>query len=65
MHKTNLWNDSFAVIRGGPHYWLYSSGENASHWDICEHKGVVLLGWGSLGDLKNYEDKNSIICESK
>ena len=40
----NRAGQSIETEDSGPHYWLYSPGENASHWDICQREGVMLLG---------------------
>lgn len=42
------------------HYWIYSPGENASAWDECKDNGIMLLGWGDVGDLTIFADKNAI-----
>lgn len=41
-------------------YWLYSPGTNACKWQECIDKGVMYLGWGEIGDLRQYESKESI-----
>ena len=42
------------------HYWLYSPGNGALKWEEFYEKGVMGIGWGSLGDLTEYETKNDI-----
>ena len=32
-------------------YWIYSPGNNASKWSECTEKGIMLIGWGEIGDL--------------
>lgn len=41
-------------------YWVYAPGENASKWEEFYEKGVMGLGWDSLGDLNDYPTKKSI-----
>lgn len=38
-------------------YWVYAPGHSAEKWDECYEKGIMLLGWGELGDLKAFESK--------
>ena len=42
------------------HYWLYSPGENASKWDECYQEGKMVIGWGFLGDLSEFNTKEDI-----
>ena len=42
------------------HYWLYSPGEGAAEWESFYEKGVMGLGWKSLGDLSAYPSKDAI-----
>lgn len=42
------------------HYWLYAPGDGALKWEEFYEKGVMGIGWGSLGDLTEYETKNDI-----
>lgn len=37
-------------------YWVYSPGRNASNWENDNKNGVMSVGWGSIGDLKNIND---------
>lgn len=41
-------------------YWLYAPGEKAKHWDEFYNKGIIGLGWDSLGDLNQYDSKDEI-----
>ena len=41
-------------------YWIYSPGHNAEKWEECTRKGVMLIGWGEIGDLSNYTSKAEI-----
>ena len=42
------------------HVWMYSPGENACKWDSCKTNGVMSIGWDELGDLCEYEDRESM-----
>lgn len=41
-------------------YWLYSPGEQARLWEEFYSKGIIGLGWDSLGDLRQYDGKEDI-----
>ena len=41
-------------------YWIYAPGENASKWDEFYRDGIMALGWGELGDLRQYASKTEI-----
>lgn len=40
--------------------WIYSPGEGARYWKECYKKGIMVLGWSQLGDLRNYNSKREI-----
>lgn len=42
------------------HYWLYSPGKNAMYWETFFNKGIMAIGWGSIGDLSLLQDKNQL-----
>ena len=41
-------------------YWVFAPGESCDHWEECKSEGVMLVGWDEVGNLTQYEDKNSI-----
>ena len=41
-------------------YWVFAPGESCDHWEECNSEGVMLVGWDEVGNLTQYEDKNSI-----
>jgi len=41
-------------------YWLYAPGENAKNWEEFYTSGIMALGWDSLGDLRQYKDRDAI-----
>lgn len=62
-HKEPNEPELFPVLKDeqrGVHYWLYSPGAGADKWDECYEKGVMLLGWGELGNLTQFENKESM-----
>lgn len=42
------------------HYWLYSPGKNAEYWEEFYDKGIMAIGWGAIGNLTKFEDKNQM-----
>ena len=48
------------TIQKNPTYWLYSPGRNAKHWDDFYDKGIMGIGWDSVGDLKEIKDRDKI-----
>lgn len=42
------------------HYWLYSPGDYANKWDEYYNKGIMAIGWGEIGDLRQYSSKNEM-----
>ncbi|MFR2890292.1 MAG: AAA family ATPase [Clostridium butyricum] len=47
------------------HYWIYSPGDGAFKWEDFYKKGVMGIGWSSIGDLRQYENKNDIKAAMK
>ena len=41
-------------------YWLYAPGRNAYKWDEFYNSGIMAIGWGDLGDLRDYASKTEI-----
>ena len=41
-------------------YWIYSPGHNASKWNECIEKGIMLIGWGEIGDLTQFSSKSEM-----
>lgn len=41
-------------------YWIYSPGNNASKWSECTEKGIMLIGWGEIGDLTLFTSKSEM-----
>lgn len=41
-------------------YWIYSPGDNASKWDEYYNKGVMGIGWGKIGDLSEFDNKEQM-----
>ena len=45
----------------GVKYWTYAPGRDAQYWDEFYEKGIMAIGWGDLGDLREYADKKAIV----
>lgn len=56
---------SEVVIEKGPATWLYAPGEGASKWDKCVEESKMYLGWGEVGDLSQYSNRDEIIAKMK
>lgn len=41
-------------------YWLYAPGEGACMWDEFYKKGIMAIGWSSIGNLSDYESKEDM-----
>lgn len=41
-------------------YWLYSPGYKACKWDEFYEKGIMAIGWGKIGDLFEFPNKDSM-----
>ena len=41
-------------------YWLYTPGEGSSLWDEFYKKGIMAIGWGYIGDLRNFDSKDAM-----
>ena len=46
-------------------YWTFAPGKNASKWKEFLEKGIMGIGWDSMGDLSKYPSKNEITKELK
>ncbi len=42
------------------HYWLYAPGHNADKWNQFYDDGIMAIGWGDIGNLKSFPDKNAM-----
>ena len=41
-------------------YWIYSPGHNAIKWNDCTHYGMMVIGWGEIGDLTRFSSKSEM-----
>ena len=42
------------------HYWLYAPGNGADKWEEFYQKGIMAIGWGEIGDLKQFSSKEAM-----
>lgn len=42
------------------HYWMYAPGEKAKYWEQFYNEGIIAIGWGEIGDLKQYPTLTAI-----
>ena len=41
-------------------YWIYSPGDNACMWDVFYAGGIMGIGWGGIGDLSSFDNKEAM-----
>lgn len=41
-------------------YWIYSPGNNADKWEEFYQKGIMAIGWDSIGNLSVYKNKEEM-----
>ena len=59
------------IIEDGPivepnensRHWIYAPGEGASMWQLCQDKGIMVLGWGDIGDYSQYTSQEKLIAD--
>lgn len=44
-------------------YWIYAPGEGACMWQLCQEKGIMVLGWGEIGDYSQYTSQEKLIAD--
>ena len=45
---------------GKARVWAFAPGKGASRWEEFREKGIIAIGWDDLGDLRDYDSKESI-----
>ena len=57
----NIWKgkNSYRTIED-TNYWAMAVGENSRYWEECKNDEEILIGWEYLGNLIQYNDKDSI-----
>jgi 5-methylcytosine-specific restriction protein B len=53
---SGLGDDDVATV----HYWLYSPGSDAVKWDEFYDNGIMGIGWGEIGNLTQYAEKDEM-----
>lgn len=46
-------------------YWMYSPGNHACKWEDFYISGIMAIGWGEIGDLKQFSDKTAMKAKMK
>lgn len=41
-------------------YWLFAPGEDAEKWEEFYKNGIMAIGWGAIGDVSLFDNKNDI-----
>ena len=44
-------------------HWVYAPGEGASMWQLCQDEEIMVLGWGKIGDYRQYESHEQLISD--
>jgi len=50
---------------GKRRYWIYSAAPGSSRWDEFYRDGLMALGRGEMGDLRNYDSKDAMKTRMK
>ena len=46
-------------------YWLYAPGRGGEKWEEFYKQGIMAIGWGEIGDLSQFTDKNQMKAKMK
>ena len=44
-------------------YWIYAPGEGARMWQLCQDEGIMVLGWGEIGDYSQYHSREKLTAD--
>lgn len=47
------------------HYWIYSPGRGSLNWEEFYSNGIMAIGWGEIGDLKQFDTKDDMKVKMK
>lgn len=47
------------------HYWIFTLAENLSMWDEFYDSGIMAMGWGSIGSLKDFKSQDTMKVKMK
>ena len=47
------------------HYWIYAPGEGSSMWNEFYNAGIMAIGWGEIGDLREFDSKDAMKMKMK
>ena len=42
------------------HYWICAPGTGATQWDEFYDEGIIAIGWGQIGDITQFDNKEQI-----
>ena len=56
-------DDTFIEPDENSRHWIYAPGEGASMWQLCQDEGIMVLGWGKIGDYRQYESHEQLISD--
>lgn len=44
-------------------YWIFAPGEGARIWQLCQDKSIMVLGWGEIGDYRQYHSREKLTAD--
>lgn len=47
------------------HYWIYAPGEGSCMWEEFYNSGIMAIGWGEIGDLREFDSKEAMKVKMK
>ena len=47
------------------HYWIFTLPENLSIWNEFYNSGIMAMGWGSIGSLKDFKSQDTMKVKMK
>ena len=47
------------------HYWIFTLTENLSIWNEFYNSGIMAMGWGSIGSLKDFKSQDTMKVKMK
>lgn len=56
-------DDTFIEPDENSRYWIYAPGEGARMWQLCQDEGIMVLGWGEIGDYSQYHSREKLTAD--
>lgn len=52
--------EDIVIPENSSNFWKIAPGGNGFLWEDCREKGCILIGWPTLGNLRDYSDKAAL-----